>query len=69
MVTKAASVQSTNFNLKREAVELVAQAPRSRTAHVAISELEAMRVGRPSITASKHGLEAICGASCDTAAQ
>ena len=64
----ATAAQSSNFDLKKELVELV---PRRRSEHssMTIEDLEAMRTDRPSIPASKHGLEVICGASCETGAQ
>jgi hypothetical protein len=34
-----------------------------------VEDLEALRTERSAIPASKHGLETICGASCDTGAQ
>jgi hypothetical protein len=60
--------QSSNFNLKNEVVDLVA-APRTDRVHLTVSDLEAMRVERGIVPASKHGLETICGASCETGAQ
>lgn len=68
---KEASVttQSNNFNLKNEFVELVREGRTSERTFIAIEDLEAMRTERPSIPASKHGLEMICGASCETGAQ
>ena len=58
----------TKFDLKHEVVELIPAAPLP-TPHtfVSVEELEASRLSTP-FTASKHGLEAICGASCDTGA-
>lgn len=58
---------SSNFQMKNQVVEL---APANRsTATMTVRELEAIRTGRAAIPASKHGLEAICGASCETGAQ
>lgn len=61
--------QSSNFNLKNEVVELVRARGKAERTFVAIEDLEAMRTNRPAIPASKHSLEAICGASCETGAQ
>jgi hypothetical protein len=62
-------VQSNNFDLKNEFVELGPSAERHESRLPAIDALEAMRVDRLALSASKHGLETICGASCDTGAQ
>jgi hypothetical protein len=70
MLTKEAKhVQISNFNLKNEQVELVGPQHSSERAVFAISDLESMRTARLAIPASKHGLETICGASCETGAQ
>lgn len=61
--------QSSNFNLKNEVVELVRASRKAERTFVTIEDLEAMRTNRAAIPASKHGLEAICGASCETGAQ
>lgn len=60
-----------NFNLKNVVVDLFVT-DRSTTAapvDVSLDALEAMRVSRRIIPASKYGLERICGASCETGAQ
>lgn len=62
------AVQSSNFNLKHEVVELIPTAI-ARTATISVQELEAQRVNGAFIPASKHGLEVVCGASCETGAQ
>lgn len=68
-VKKAASVHS-NFNLKNVTVELLQTNERQvEHAFISISDLEAIRTSRQPLSASKHGLEVICGASCDTGAQ
>ncbi|WP_447007566.1 hypothetical protein ACRAKI_14315 [Saccharothrix isguenensis] len=36
---------------------------------MSVRELESFRVAGLSVPASKHGLETICGASCETGAQ
>jgi hypothetical protein len=62
------AVQSTNFDLKNEMVELIPTGV-TRTASVSLDDLEAMRTASAFVPASKHGLEVICGASCETGAQ
>jgi hypothetical protein len=63
------AVIQNNFNLKNVVVELVpADRPASRAA-MALEDLEAIRIGRRAVPASKHGLETVCGASCETGAQ
>ena len=56
------------FDLKNAVVELLPAPRRSEQATLTIAELEAMRVHRSAIPASKHGLEAVCGASCEIGA-
>ena len=69
MLTKEAkNVQISNFNLKNEQIELVGPG-RAERAVLTISDLETLRTARPAVPASKHGLETICGASCETGAQ
>jgi len=63
--TKVAPVS--NFELKNTAVEL--HRTGSEYASMSIEALETMRTARPAVPASKHSLEMICGASCETAAQ
>jgi Flp pilus assembly protein CpaB len=62
-------VQSTNFGLKKELVELIPAAAPAGRVSMSLRSLEAMRTERATVPASKHGLEAICGASCETGAQ
>lgn len=58
--------QISNFSLKTRYVAL--HAPQDgRT--LSVTELEALRAEAPGLSASKHGLEVICGASCETGAQ
>jgi len=64
----ASSDLSNKFNLKNTAVELVHKSS-SEGAFMTIDALEAFRTQSVAIPASKFGLEAICGASCETAAQ
>jgi hypothetical protein len=60
--------QADRFNLKNVTVEFVPEAPRLEHAFLSLQELESLRTQRPMISASKNGLEVICGASCETAA-
>lgn len=70
MLKEASAVnQSNHFNLKNEFVELINVKCASTRTFMTIEELEAMRTERPFTPASKHGLEVICGASCETGAQ
>jgi hypothetical protein len=62
-------VQSSNFGLKEQAVELIRTTGPARTARLGVAELEAFRTGAATVPASKNGLEVICGASCETGAQ
>ena len=57
-----------NYLLKNVAVDLRGTEA-STTAELSLQELEAMRTQAAPVTASKHGLETICGASCETGAQ
>ncbi|WP_349368733.1 hypothetical protein [Salinarimonas sp.] len=66
MNIKANVSTQSNFDLKRI---VVARATTARTKVVSLADLEAARVGRQSVPASKFGLEVICGASCETGAQ
>ncbi|HEY4057159.1 MAG TPA: hypothetical protein VGM39_11150 [Kofleriaceae bacterium] len=61
------AVQNHNFNLKNTAVELIPEHT-AQPADVSMEDLEAMRVGRAAVPASKNGLEVICGASCEIGA-
>ena len=68
MAEKNPAVQNENFNLKNVAVELIPESGPAQRADLSVEELEAMRVGRPAVPASKNGLEVICGASCEIGA-
>jgi hypothetical protein len=68
MIEQNPAVQNHNFNLKNVAVDLIPEHRSAERADVSIEELEALRVGRPAVPASKHGLEVICGASCEIGA-
>ncbi|ESX79999.1 hypothetical protein [Mesorhizobium sp. LSHC414A00] len=57
------------FSLKTEAVQLTPVSRRAAYVTISLAELEATRTHAAKIPASKHGLEAICGASCETGAQ
>ena len=67
-VKTSTGVQTDRFNLKNESVDLVPEAPLFESASVSVDALEAMRTQRPVVPASKHALETICGASCETGA-
>lgn len=60
---------SNNFNLKNENVNLNKAFSYVQFADFSVTELEAMRVKKDFVPASKHGIETICGASCETGAQ
>ncbi|ENV9332725.1 MULTISPECIES: hypothetical protein [Klebsiella] len=60
---------SNNFNLKNEAVNLIVHGAHHQYADLSVNELESMRANRAFIPASRHGIETICGASCETGAQ
>lgn len=69
-ISTSAAVQSSNFALKTEVVELIAARPRTSVSpSITIGDLEALRVDSALVPASKHGLETICGGSCETGAQ
>jgi len=69
MLPEASAQIQSNFNLKNLAIDLV-RAPRTaERANLTIVELEALRTDGRAVSASKYGLEAICGASCETGAQ
>ena len=55
------------FGLKNEFVDLLPQ--RWTAQGVTLEQLELNRTTRRAVPASKHGLEVICGASCETGAQ
>lgn len=69
MKTEASAIAQGNFGLKNVTVELVPTRSVSAQTDMSIQDLEAMRTGRQPLSASKHGLETICGASCETGAQ
>ncbi|ERK12046.1 hypothetical protein [Serratia fonticola] len=60
---------SSNFNLKNEIINLISNSADVKYADLSVSELESMRAERAFIPASRHGIETICGASCETGAQ
>lgn len=66
MNTKANVSSESNFDLKRI---VVARATAARVKTITLGDLEAARIGRQGVPASKFGLEVICGASCETGAQ
>ena len=61
--------QLNNFDLKFQSVDLITGRDASKSTSFGLRELEAIRVGEASVPASRHGLEVICGASCETGAQ
>lgn len=63
------TVQSTNFGLKNEQVELIPSTGTAMRVSLSVRDLEALRTSGAFVPASKHGLETICGASCETGAQ
>lgn len=67
--TAKSAVQSSNFDLKTELVELIPARGVSTRVVMSVHELETIRVSGAAVPASKHGLESICGASCETGAQ
>jgi hypothetical protein len=68
LTEKLEQAQIDNHALKNEEVELISENRSSARADISLEQLEKIRTGGPSVPASKHGLEAICGGSCDTAA-
>jgi hypothetical protein len=60
--------QIENHALKNQEVELIHENRVSPRADISLEQLEKIRTKASSVPASKHGLEAICGGSCDTAA-
>ncbi|MEV0642225.1 hypothetical protein AB0I77_46395 [Streptomyces sp. NPDC050619] len=63
------AVQSSNFNLKNELVELIPSGDVAEHATLSVRALEEFRTAGAFVPASKHGLEVITGASCETGAQ
>ena len=61
-------IQTDNYALKGEYVELISENRSSISTSVSLAELERIRTKGNPVPASKHGLEAICGASSDIAA-
>jgi hypothetical protein len=54
--------------LKNVEVDLLA-VPSAAAGSMTIGALESFRVSRLAVPASKHGLEVLCGGSCETGAQ
>jgi hypothetical protein len=69
MLPQASAMTKSNFGLKKVSVELVPTGHSSQRTFMLIQDLEALRTERRPVPASKHGLETICGASCETGAQ
>ncbi|HWC47662.1 MAG TPA: hypothetical protein VG448_02130 [Solirubrobacterales bacterium] len=61
------SQKSNGFALKEQQVDLIRPGDGISTT-MTVADLEMLRVQSPSVPASKHGLEIICGASCETGA-
>jgi hypothetical protein len=62
------AIAHSNFDLKNTTVNLVSM-PAAGAATLSLRDLEAFRSERRVVTASKHGLEVLCGGSCETGAQ
>ena len=62
------SVQNA-FDLKHALVDLIPTTRPTPAGFLSIADLERMRVGTRATSASKHGLETICGATCEVGAQ
>lgn len=60
---------ASKFALKQVEVDLIGGPAPSQAVAVSLVELEARRSARRPLTASRHGLEIICGSSCETGAQ
>jgi hypothetical protein len=67
MLDAATTAQSSNFELKKQVVDLLG-APVVGRASVTLDDLEAIRTRTAVVPASRSGLETICGASCETGA-
>jgi hypothetical protein len=67
--TQAETSVRSPFELKTVCVELMPAGRSSPSPFIAVEELEAMRAEGRAVSASKHGLERICGASCEVGAQ
>jgi hypothetical protein len=68
-VSPASATGTNGFDLKHVTVDLLPASGPSQRSAVALADLEALRTGRRAVPASKHGLETICGASCEIGAQ
>ncbi|MCI4002822.1 hypothetical protein [Dickeya dianthicola] len=68
MKTSLKEHQSNNFELKNKEVDLINASNGNPVADVSLSHLEDWRVNNKFVTASHHGIEVICGASCETGA-
>ncbi|WNJ97295.1 hypothetical protein RND59_19010 [Vibrio ruber] len=69
MKTALKANPSSNFNLKNESINLINQTSKIQYSDISLNDLEAMRTVQKYVPASRHGIEAICGASCETGAQ
>jgi hypothetical protein len=65
---KLLAEKTSGFALKDRHIELIRHGGRSEHTTMSVVDLEVLRTDRTAVPASKHGLEAICGASCETGA-
>lgn len=68
VVTNVEKAASSLFRLKERNADLTERAS-ARVSNVTVAALEELRVFAARIPASRHGLECITGASCETGAQ
>jgi hypothetical protein len=66
--SQTAGASVSGLDRKNEYVEVIREPRKAPRASVALERLEATRTGAGGVPASKHSLELICGASCETAA-
>lgn len=69
MIPQSAGSAVNGLHRKNEFVELIRTPQSSARVSISLDRLEAMRADTGCLPASKHSLELICGASCETAAQ
>lgn len=60
---------ASKFDLKEVEVRLISGRMPTQLAEISLVALEAIRATRRVMPASRHGLEVICGSSCETGAQ
>ena len=66
--TSTAKGEQSNFQLKNQMVSLIPIYEKLDGSAQSVRMLEGARISSKSLTASKNGLETICGASGETAA-